>query len=165
MSDFTLKEVIELTLNIGRIRENLETKDSEIERLKVLLTTAEGIGELRLNDLREQRKRIEELEQLLDAKYEDIQVWMHSGKRRYHITDDQIRAAVKKANKVAAWGTSGAAPNTGGWETLKPLGIERCDCFCGHKTHPNKSASATDGGTYDETRPCPDCNGDGWVKK
>ena len=58
------------------------------------------------------KREIERLEEKL--------MWEH------HITDEQIDAAVEKANKVASWGTSGAAPNAGGWDALNKLGIERC---------------------------------------
>jgi hypothetical protein len=91
----------------------------------------------------EQAKRIEELEQEkreCEQMSEDIGAHPHGSV--HIITDDQIRAA---------WGMS--EDGYIGEDVLRELGIERCHC---------KTDSPPKHGYFEQ---CPDCNGEGWVKK
>ena len=120
----------------------------EIERLQKAEANGQEWLRLAREEMHQLNERIAELEQLLDAKYADIQVWMNSGSRRHHITDDQIDALFLEVTCLKIYTERGK-------RILGTLGIERCaEC--------NATGVYIDPGRIDRVD-CPDCHGKGWV--
>ena len=108
---------------------------------------------LALADVKRLAKRIEELEQFQQSLHPtELRDYMRT---YYIITDEQIDAAVKIARSIEEHYS-----NESGWETLKPLGIFRCEgCDGAGKTYSRSSSMKEEPMEW----VCPDCNGHGWV--
>ena len=96
--------------------------------------------------------RIEELEQSASDDETTIAAWNKRFTNSHHITDEQIDAAVHRANNWKHEWSSVA------WELLNKLGIEQCG-ICDRS--PGKQY---EWGKGDELQPCTNCSGHGWVK-
>ena len=128
--------------------DKIELLRERIDKLKELNKVIGDHANNLVETVLKQDERLAELEQLLDAKYADIQVWMNSGSRRHHITDDQIDALFLEVTCLKIYTERGK-------RILGTLGIERCaEC--------NATGVYIDPGRIDRVD-CPDCHGKGWV--